>query len=270
MRRHQPHIVDRRRPGGPATTVVGAPHLIGVGVNGASGGRDAVVLASMFARARQAEVMLIAVYEEPLLEGVVPAELGWTSVETASRAMLARTRESLAPQARIAVESNPLAWRGLLQVALREHRDLLVMGSTRRAVCGHAALGDTTAELLSRAPCPVAVAPRGMEDDAGARLERVGVASDASPESEAAVALARSLARGAGADLRVRHLDHATPGAAAEALGDLGAQVDLLVLGAVSSPAPRSAPLARATQKLLSDAPAPMLVVPRRVHAAAI
>jgi hypothetical protein len=31
------------------------------------------------ARAAQAELMLIAVFEEPLLEGVIPAELGWPS-----------------------------------------------------------------------------------------------------------------------------------------------------------------------------------------------
>ena len=63
--------------------------------------------------------------------------------------MLTRTRDALAPQARIVVESNGLAWRGLLGVARREHRDLLVVGSSRRAGDGHARLGQNTGELLS-------------------------------------------------------------------------------------------------------------------------
>lgn len=110
-----------------------APRMIGVGVDGAPGGGDAVVLAAMLGRATHAELMLIAVFEEPLLNGVVPAELGWTSVRDQAETMLARTRDSLAPNARIAVESNSLAWRGLLRAARHKHRDLLVVGSTRRA-----------------------------------------------------------------------------------------------------------------------------------------
>ena len=181
-----------------------APRLICVGVDGAPGGRDAVVLGSMLAAATGAELILIAVYEEPLLEGVVPAELGWASVERQAWAMLARTLDSLAPQARMAVQANALAWRGLLRVARLEHRDLLVVGSTRRADYGHVGLGDVAGELLLRLECPLAIAPRGMQDRAGARLERIGVGFDATPESHAALGLAGSIALAADADLHVR------------------------------------------------------------------
>ncbi len=187
-----------------STTLVPAPHLIGVGVDGAPAGRDAVVLAAMLARATQAELMLIAIFEQPLLEGVVPAELGWTSVKEEARAMLARTRDSLAPDARIAVQSNPVASRGLLGVTRLEHRDLLVLGSTRHADYGHVGLGNVAGDLLSHLECPLAIAPRGLQDDADARLERIGVGFDATPESEAALRLAGSIAVATDADLHVR------------------------------------------------------------------
>ena len=95
------------------------PDAIGVGVDGTPSGRDAVVLAGDAGEADAVELMLIAVHEEPLLEGVVPAQVGWASSRNQEREMLARTRDSLAPQARIVVESNGLAWRGLLGVARR-------------------------------------------------------------------------------------------------------------------------------------------------------
>jgi hypothetical protein len=109
------------------------PHRIGVGVDRGASGRDAVVLPSQLARPTGAELMLIAIYDEPLLEPVVPSELGWASARKEARAMLAATRNSLAPEARIVVDSNALVWRGLFRVAGREHRDLLVVGSGRRA-----------------------------------------------------------------------------------------------------------------------------------------
>ena len=106
-----------------------APRLIGAGVDGAPGGRDAVVLAAMLGRATHAELMLIAVFEEPLLEGVVPAELGWTSVGT-------RLRE------------------------LCDHVDLLVIGSGRARTSGRVQLGSAGRTLLRDAPAPILIAPR--------------------------------------------------------------------------------------------------------------
>ena len=252
------------------TTAPPAPHLIGVGVDGTPAGRDAVALASILARATGAELMLIAVYEEPLLEGVVPAELGWRSVRHQARTMLAQTRDSLAPEARIILQVNGLAWRGLLDVARRERRDLLVVGSARQAEYGQATLGDSAAELLSHLECPLAIAPRGMQNDRGARLERIGVAFDASPASDAALALARSLALAASAEVRLRRVTDTTPRGPTEALHGLCAEVDLLVLGADPTPSRARTPLAHATRKLLNDAPTPILIAPRSAHAPAV
>jgi hypothetical protein len=95
------------------------PVRIGVGVDGSPSGRDAVVLASQLARATSAELMLIAVYEEPSLEPPVPTEMGWTSGHKQARAMLVETRDSLAPEARVVVDSYALVWRGLCRVSGR-------------------------------------------------------------------------------------------------------------------------------------------------------
>jgi hypothetical protein len=94
-------------------------------------GRDAVVLGSLLAHATGAELMLIAIQEEPLLPLALPDGMSWTALEERAQAMLAETRDSLAPDARIAVQSDVLVWRGLRHVVRLEHRDLLVVGSAR-------------------------------------------------------------------------------------------------------------------------------------------
>jgi nucleotide-binding universal stress UspA family protein len=215
----------------------------------------------------------------------------------------------LAPQARIAVQSNALAWRGLVHVARLEHRDLLVMGSTRHANYGQVGLGNIADELLSHLECPVAVAPRGMHDTAGARLERIGVGFDATPEAEAALALAGSIARAADADLFVRGLvddriagvasagdgivarqlkslsDRAREAARAtgarthveviprvtdEGLRGLCDHVDLLVIGSGHSGAPGRVQLGSTGETPINAAPTPILVAPRPRHAAPV
>ena len=232
--------------GARSTTRPAAPRRIGVGVDGTPSGRDAVVLAATLAEETRAELMLIAVHEEPLLEGVVPVQVGWASSRSQEREMLARTRDSLAPQARIVVESNGLAWRGLLGVARREHRDLLVVGSSRRAGDGHARLGRDTGELVSHVECPLAIAPRGLRTRSGARLKRIGVGFDATPESYAALGLAGSIALAADAILHVRGIveDRVAGGLRTE---DLVLSGDAIVARQLTSLSERARAAARAT-----------------------
>lgn len=148
--------------------------------------------------------MLIAIYEEPLLEPVVPAEAGWTSARKQARTMLAATRDSLAPEARIVVDSNPLVWRGLCRVSEREHRDPLAVGSGLRAGDGQVRLGERAQDLLYHLQCPLAIAPQGMSNRDQPRLKRIGVGFDDGPEAQAALEWAGSLALEAGAQLEVR------------------------------------------------------------------
>src|SRR3712207_257775 len=77
-------------------------------------------------------------------------------------------------EVRIHVTSESAA-RALHEVASRVGAGLIVVGSSQRGALGRIALGSTTDRVLDRAPCPVAVAPRGFRDE-GTAPERVGVA----------------------------------------------------------------------------------------------
>ena len=286
-----------------------------MGVDGHVSGRDPVALASQLARASGGELMLIAIYEEPLLEPLVPSELGWTSGRKQARAMLAATRDSLAPEARIVVESNALVWRGLCCVSEREHRDLLVVGSGRRAGDGQVRLGERARDLLYHLGCPLAIAPRGIGNRDQTRLERIGVGFDDGPEARAALELAGSLALEAGAQLEVRGvvdehvpgvpipkpggLEHdavvaersksllqgtlaasratgaavrvdVTRGDAPDALFELAAGVDLLIIGSGRSGPPNRVSLGKTGSALLHGAPCPVLIVPRPTNDSAL
>ena len=71
---------------------------------------------------------------------------------------------------------------------------VIVVGSTHRGAVGRVALGNTTDRVLERAPCPVAVAPRGFRDE-GVPPERVGVAFVDTPGGWAALRAGAAIAR---------------------------------------------------------------------------
>jgi nucleotide-binding universal stress UspA family protein len=194
----------RRSPGAGQISRWSAPKLVGVAVDGNPSGRDAVVLGSLLARATGAELLLIAVHEEPLIPVALPGGMSWTALEQRARTMLAETRDSLAPDARIMVQADVLVWRGLGHVVLHEHRDLLVVGSARNADTGRVRLGRSAGDLLGHLECPLAIAPSGFQQRTDKRLDGIGVGFDGSPESRAALDLAVSIAAAAGAPLEVR------------------------------------------------------------------
>jgi nucleotide-binding universal stress UspA family protein len=181
-----------------------APSLIGVGVDGTSSGQDAVVFGSLLAGATGAELMLIAVHEEPLIQLSMPEGMSWSTLHEQARAVLAQTRDTLAPDARVALQPDVLVWRGLRHVVRRDHRDLLVVGSARDADDGFVRLGRNASELLTHLECPLAITPLGFHRREDHRLQRIGVGFDGAPESRAAVRLAGAIASAAGATLHVR------------------------------------------------------------------
>ena len=174
---------------------------IAVGVGGYPEGKDAVVLAAAIARATQAELMLVAVHPYPLV--VLPEELNWTSLEKQAATMLAEVRDSLAPDARMVVETDLSVPRALERVVRREHRDLLVVGSSRHGPDGRVRIGKRSRQLLCHFKCALAIAPRGMHSRPLQELRRIGVGYDGGPESEAALSLAGSIAGAAGAELHL-------------------------------------------------------------------
>ncbi len=159
------------------------------------------MLGAVLARTADAELLLVAVHPQPIV--VLPTGMDWASQERAATAALNQIRDRIAPGARTVVETDLSVARALHRVITREHRDLLVVGSSRHAPEGRVRIGKRTRQLLCNFDCALAVAPAGLRDSGIDRLRRIGVGYDGSPESDAALALAGSLARAAGAELSV-------------------------------------------------------------------
>jgi nucleotide-binding universal stress UspA family protein len=181
----------------PPTTI----SRIAVGVDGFPEGKDAVALGAMIAEATEAELMLVAVHPQPLI--VMPKHLNWKSLEQQASAMLRETRASFAPEARMVVETHLSVPRALERVVRREHRDLLVVGSSRLGPEGRVRIGKRTRQLLCGFKSPLAIAPRGIHKTPKDGLRRIGVGFDGAREADAAVMLAGSIARAAGAELHL-------------------------------------------------------------------
>jgi hypothetical protein len=164
----------RRPPRRGQTSACSAPKLIGVAVEGSPSGRDATVLGSLLARARGAELTLIAVHEEPLLPVDLPGAMNWTAIEEQAWAILAETRDSLAPHASIMVQADVLVWRALRHAVRHEHRDLLVVGSAQDAPRGRLELGRNASDLFGHLERPLVIGPSSSRQHAERRLERIG------------------------------------------------------------------------------------------------
>lgn len=190
------HRAARSKPSGPAALM-----RIAVGVDGHPEGRDAVTLGAAISRLIGGELLLVAVHPGPLV--VLPPELDWKSVHAQAQAMLAEARDAIAPDARIAVETDLSVPRALHRVCKREHRGLLIVGSSREAAQGQVRIGGSTRQLLSHSECALAVAPRGLHERRDLSLAAIGVGYDGEPESQAALALGCAIAAAVGAELHV-------------------------------------------------------------------
>jgi nucleotide-binding universal stress UspA family protein len=188
------------RPRGPASGTPAIAH-IAAGVDGFPEGQDAAALGQLLARATGAELMLVTVLPAPLLRA--PPNLSHRSLRRESELSLREVRESLAPGARRLTATDHSVARALHRVVQLHHRDLLVMGSSRKGPDERVRIGKRTRQLLCHVTCPLAVAPRGLHAHPPARLRRIGVGYDGGPESAAAVAVAAAIAIGAGAELRL-------------------------------------------------------------------
>jgi len=170
-----------------------------VGVDGRTNGRDAIALAEQLA-APGAKLTLAHVRGGAAhpLQAATPVLLGEEA--EFSEKLLADELERSGLQAETVslVASTPGA--GLHQQAEAQGADLLVVGSTSRGLLGRAMIGDDTRASLNGAPCAVAIADRGYQEQAGP-LKKIGVAYNESPESRAALELARELGGSSGAEV---------------------------------------------------------------------
>ena len=187
-----------------------------VGVDGREGGRDAIALARLLGEAG-ARLTLVFVRSTEIAEDVAESE------ELLERE---RSAAGLEAELRSVIALNP--GRGLHEQAERHGADLLVVGSCRHGTFGRAMLSNDTRAALNGAPCAVAVASRGYAEHHAA-ISDIGVAYNGSPESKAALAVAKELAADAKATvhaLEVLSLPTAAfGGLVAPAIGDYADEV---------------------------------------------
>lgn len=172
---------------------------VAVGMDGRSGGRDAIALAKQLA-APDARVTLAHVYGS---EGMLSRGGGivFTAARKYAEQMLEHERETGSLEAELVVLIGPAVGRALHELAERRHVDLLVVGTCHRGSIGRVLAGNDALATLNGAPCAVAIAPAGYEHQAS-RPAVVGVGEDASPESTLALQAALELAGRFGAAVR--------------------------------------------------------------------
>jgi nucleotide-binding universal stress UspA family protein len=175
-----------------------------VGVDGRSGGRDAVALAAQLGT-RDGPLTLTRVFaglympSHAITPGMVEEE------RAAAEADLEQARAEAGVDATLVLAEALTPAQGLLEQAEELEADLLVLGSSHRGPWGRAMLGDDTRTALDGAPCAVAVAPKGYAG-AARPFATIGVGFDGSPESVAAVEVARRLAERTNARIRAHEV----------------------------------------------------------------
>jgi nucleotide-binding universal stress UspA family protein len=170
-----------------------------VGIDGQERASDAVALARQLTAA-DGLVTLAHVYGIGL-HGGEPAEHQVFRRREGSLELLERERDECLPEAQIVAWVDRSVGRGLHRLAQRQAAELLVIGSSRRGPLARVLLGSDMLSAINGAPCAVAIAPPRYA--AGAHpIGCIGVGSDASPESEQALAAARELARRHGSTIK--------------------------------------------------------------------
>jgi nucleotide-binding universal stress UspA family protein len=195
---------------------------------------------------------------------------------------------------------NPSA--SLREIADEEGADVLVLGHTHRGLFGRVAPGTTAERLISQAPCPIAVAPRGYaQHSPETELGLIGVAYDGSRASREALAFAAILATATGGEIEIlsadpNYVDPDVPlgplrvldgeaqqrvdralarvpynvqaggevmqGDAATALEERGIELDFLVMGARGRGPVKTRLLGSVSADVIRNAPCPVIVVP--------
>ncbi|MDN5761292.1 MAG: universal stress protein [Microlunatus sp.] len=92
--------------------------------------------------------------------------------------------------------------RALHEYAYQRDISLMVLGSSQRGAVGRLSLSSTVERVLSGAPCPVAVAPRGYRKRHD-HIGEVGVAFDGTPEAQQALNFGARLAQMTATKLRL-------------------------------------------------------------------
>jgi nucleotide-binding universal stress UspA family protein len=175
-----------------------------VGIKETYAGRDALALAQTLAP----DSIHFALAHVRVLEA--PGRRAGNSAlttrnRTESLELLSAARERAGAAAEILSVLAPDVGSGLHNVAESRGSDLLVVGCCRRSAIDRVRVGDDTRAVIHRAPCAVAVAPRGYRRRVKT-IEVIGVAYDDSAQSNVALAHARALSLQTGAKVVAHHV----------------------------------------------------------------
>ncbi len=173
-----------------------------VGVDGREGGRDALALAERLSGASGAGLIAVQAYPyEYFVSRAANADFDAVMRDDMRRELEAELeRAGISCPSEVVPDGSPA--RALHRAAERHGAGLIVVGSAHRGRAGRVLAGDVTASALHGSPAPVAVAPVGYARRGG-ELRTIGIGFDGSPESRAAVELARELGAAIGARLEV-------------------------------------------------------------------
>jgi nucleotide-binding universal stress UspA family protein len=201
---HRPRgLATRSSPAGPISKSGSAGAII-VGVEGSERSADALALADSLAGFLEAPLVLVHNHPReaaPQFLEPRPDEQLMRSLSDSTSAqveVLVRHDHELGILVTHAV--SPAV--GLLEMAERENAQLIVVGPSHRSGLGRVRPGSVGELLLSGAPVPVAIAPRGHADSEPS-LGLVASAFDGSPESRLALDWAARLAGKNHSQLRV-------------------------------------------------------------------
>ncbi len=180
------------------------PQPIIIGFDGSEHARDALALGRALAATLETRLVVVNAY--------TPGEWLWApgtaaplSEDESKRVMDAAEAElSEKDQYELRSVPSPSAAGALHAAAESERAQMIVVGSTHRSTMGRVLLGTVSQEVLDASPCAVLVAPAGLAATARPiRLARIGVGFDDTPQAHDALAVARSVARRTGGQLRI-------------------------------------------------------------------
>jgi nucleotide-binding universal stress UspA family protein len=194
-----------------------------VGVDGSDASRDALALGQMLG-GPSGRLLVVHVHPFGPLSSLMGAGEYEDVVRATADSIFTHAREILddATDRELRLVSKRSPAEGLGTIAADAGAALVAVGSSRRSRLERVLAGSVAEDLLSGAPVPVAVAPRGFADAARALDPAIGCAYDGSPESEGALRLAAELAQGLNARLRVISVHQRIP---------FGGQVSVTAVG---------------------------------------
>jgi nucleotide-binding universal stress UspA family protein len=161
--------------------------------DGSDEGQNAVAVALELARACDSQVIAVQVlHVVPEFQAVapdLPATLGKAVRE--NMAVIKAAADKLGVALKIVTPEGQLPHAAIVATAEKIRPDLVIMGRCGKTALGRILMGNVTARVIGNSPTNVLVVPRG----AAIGFQRILVASDGSPYSQAAWELALAMAK---------------------------------------------------------------------------